>query len=126
MTADTTLVPIYTTVGDIGGFLAYPYIFNCEGEWIGWISPDRVVYSTHGHYVGWLAEGPRILRKLADGYTRPRIDIIPPFTLKINPPAVSPLPPMMPELTFGEMDVLLDRPDMLPPVDFGELREDMD
>ena len=126
MAADTTLVPIYTTVGDIGGFLAYPYIFNCEGEWIGWISPDRIVYSTHGHYVGWLAEGPRILRKLADGYTRPRIDIIPPFTLKINPPAIPPLPPMMPELTFGEMDVLLDRPDMLPPVDFGELREDMD
>jgi hypothetical protein len=24
------------------------------------------------------------------------------------------------------MDVLLERPDMLPPVDFGELREDMD
>jgi hypothetical protein len=54
------------------------------------------------------------------------VDIIPPFILKINPPAVSPLPPMMPELTFGEMDVLLDRPDMLPPVDFGESREDMD
>ena len=30
---------------------------------------------------------------------------------------------MMPELTFGEMDVLQDRPDLLPPVDFGELRE---
>lgn len=126
MTTDSTLVPIYTTAGDVGGYLAYPYIFNCEGEWIGWISPDRIIYSTHGHYVGWLAEGPQILRKLADGYTRPRVDIIPPFTLKIKPPAVSPLPPMMPELTFGEMDVLMDRPDMLPPVDFGELREDMD
>jgi hypothetical protein len=63
---------------------------------------------------------------LADGYTRTRIDIIPPFTLKIKPPAMSPLAPMMAELTFGEMDVLLDRPDLLPPVDFGELREDMD
>ena len=42
------------------------------------------IYSTHGHYVGWLAEGPRILRKQEDGYTRPKIDIIPPFTLKIS------------------------------------------
>ncbi|MFZ0531898.1 MAG: 4-fold beta flower protein [Anaerolineales bacterium] len=126
MTTDNALIPIFTTAGDVAAFLAYPYIFNCEGEWIGWISSDRVIYSTHGHYVGWLADGPRILRKLADGYTRSRIDIIPPFTMKINPPACSPLPPMMSELTFGEMDVMLDRPDLLPPVDFGELREDMD
>jgi hypothetical protein len=123
---ETTLVPIFTTVGDVGAFLAYPFIFSCEGDWIGWISSDRLVYSTHGSYVGWLAEGPRILRKQEDGYTRPKMDIIPPFTLKIAPPALSPLPPMMPELTFGDLDVLMDRPDLLPPVDFGELREDMD
>jgi len=121
-----TLVPVFTTAGDIGAFLAYPYIFSFEGDWIGWVSADRIVYSVHGHYVGWLADGPRILRKLADGYTRPRIDIIPPFTLKIVPPAANPLPPMMSELTFGETDVLMDRPDLLPPVDFGELRDDMD
>ena len=126
MPTESTLVPIFTTVGDVAAFLAYPYIFSVEGDWIGWITPDRFVYSTHGHYVGWLADGPRILRKLADGYTRPKIDIIPPFTLKITPPAGSPLPPMMSELTFGEMDVLLDRPDLMPPVDFGELRDDMD
>lgn len=126
MPTDNALVPIFTTLGDIAAYLAYPYIFSREGDWIGWISSDRFIYSTHGHYVGWLADGPRILRKLADGYTRPRIDIIPPFTLKIIPPASSPLPPMMSELTFGEMDVLLDRPDLLPSVDFGELREDMD
>jgi hypothetical protein len=123
---DTTLVPIFTTLGDVAAFLAYPYIFSCEGDWIGWISPERFVYSTHGHYVGWLANGPRILRKLADGYTRPMVEVIPPFTLKITTPVMHPLAPMMPELTFGEMDVLLDRPDLLPPVDFGELREDMD
>jgi hypothetical protein len=126
MPIDNALVPIFTTLGDVAAFLAYPYIFSRDGDWIGWISSDRFIYSTHGHYVGWLADGPRILRKLADGYTRPRIDIIPPFTLKIIPPASSPLPPMMSELTFGEMDVLLDRPDLLPSVDFGELREDMD
>ena len=63
--------------------------FSCEGDWIGWISSDRIIYSTHGHYVGWLAEGPRILRKQEDGYTRPKMDIIPPFTLKISAPALS-------------------------------------
>jgi hypothetical protein len=123
---ETTLVPIFTTVGDVGAFLAYPFIFSCEGDWIGWVSSERLVYSTHGNYIGWLSDGPRILRKQEDSYSKPKLDIIPPFTLKICPPALSPLPPMMPELTFGEMDVLLERPDLLPPVDFGELREDMD
>ncbi|SRR4030065_1632982 len=126
MTTDNVLVPIFTTAGDVAAFLAYPYIFNCEGDWVGWISSDRIVYSTQGHYVGWLAAGPRILRKLADGYSRSRIEVIPPFTLKIRPPSSAPLAPMMAELTFGEMDVLLDRPDLLPPADFGELRDDMD
>jgi len=126
MADNETLVPIFTTAGDIGAYLAYPYIFSYEGDWIGWISPDRIVYSVHGHYVGWLADGPRILRKLADGYSLPKKDIIPPFSLKIVPPASMPLPPMMKELTFGEMDVLQERPDLLPAVDFGELREDMD
>lgn len=123
---ETTLVPIFTTIGDVGAFLAYPFIFSCEGDWIGWVSSERLVYSTHGNYIGWLAEGPRILRKQEDSYSKPKLDIIPPFTLKICPPALSPLPPMMPELPFGVMDLLLERPDMLPPVDFGKSREDMD
>ena len=88
---ETTLVPIFTTVGDVGAFLAYPFIFSCEGDWIGWISSDRHVYSTHGSYVGWLAEGPRILRKQEDGYTRPKMDIIPPFTLKISTSSIIPI-----------------------------------
>lgn len=127
MSIESTLVPIYTTQGDVAAFLAYPYIFSCEGEWIGWISTDRIIYSTHGHYVGWLASGPRILRKLSDdSFTKPMVEIIPPFRLRITTPSFSPLAPMMPELTFGEIDVLADRPDLLPPVDFGELRDDMD
>jgi hypothetical protein len=32
----------------------------------------------------------------------------------------------MPELMYGIVDVLEDSPDLLPSVDFGELREDMD
>lgn len=120
------LVPIYTTRGDLDAFLSYPYIYNRQGEWIGWISPDRLVYSVHGHYVGWLGSGPRILRRLADGYGKERVEIKPPATNNISPPAHFPLAPLMPELTFGVIDVLLEAPDLLPPVDFGELRQDMD
>jgi hypothetical protein len=120
-----TLVPIYTTKGDVGALLSYPYLYNPLGEWIGWVTPDRQVYSVHGQYVGWLSGDPRILRKPADSFDMPRHKppVAPPF---IRVPARFPLPAMMPELTQGVIDVLEDMPDLLPCVDFGELREDMD
>lgn len=124
--SQNSLIPIYTSRGDLEAYLSYPYIYNRQGEWIGWISPDKQVYSVHGHYVGWLGEGPRILRKLAEGHGNKRDDITPPTVHNIVTPAQGPLAPMMPELTFGVIDVLLDAPDLLPPVDFGELRQDMD
>jgi hypothetical protein len=126
MKNQNSLIPIYTSRGELEAFLSYPYIYNRQGEWIGWISPERQVYSVHGHYVGWLGAGPRILRKMADSYGKQRNDITPPGTKNISTPAQGPLAPLMPELTFGVIDVLLDAPDLLPPVDFGELREDMD
>jgi hypothetical protein len=33
---------------------------------------------------------------------------------------------MMPELPIGVYDVIEERPDLLPAVDFGDLRDDMD
>ncbi len=126
METKKTIVPIYTTRGDLEAYLVYPYLYSHQGDWIGWVSPERIVYSVHGHYVGWIADGPRILRKLADGFSQPRIEIIPPFSMRFTPPAMSPLAPLMSELTFGVIDVLMDQPDLLPPIDFGDLREDMD
>lgn len=126
MKIDRQLVPIYTSRGELEAYLAYPYIYNKQGEWIGWINHERKVYSVHGHYVGWLAEGPRILRKLAEGYGHKPISIQVPDERKIITPAHSPLAPLMSELVFGTIDVLLEQPDLLPSVDFGELREDMD
>lgn len=118
-------IPVYTTRGDLGAYLVYPHIFNRQGEWIGWVSSDRQVYSVHGHYVGWLTNDPRILRKLSDSHGQARRST-PEQPSRINPPAMAPLAPMMPELTYGVVDVLQDDPDLLPPVDFGDLREDMD
>ena len=59
----TRIIAIFTTRGDVGGFLSYPYIFNRDGEWIGWVNEQKQVYSVHGHYAGWLSSDPRILRK---------------------------------------------------------------
>ena len=119
------LISIYTTHGDVGGFLRYPYIFNVQGEWMGWVTPQRQVYSVHGHYVGYLSDDPRILRKQSSGYFKPRRSP-PPAPEPIKPPATVALAPMMPELPIGVFDVIEDRPEMLPGIDFGDLRDDVD
>lgn len=125
--ATSSLHPIYTTRGDVGAFLVYPYLYNRSGEWIGIVTQSGEVYSVHGHYVGQLTKEPRILRKMADSYDRPRKQITErPPQERVKIPATVPLAPLMAELAFGMLDVLQDDPDLLPSVDFGDLREDMD
>jgi hypothetical protein len=119
------IFPIYTTRGDVGAFLIYPHVYNLNGEWIGWVTPDRNVYSVHGQYAGYMTNDPRILRKVSEGFDKPRRSP-PARPTSIRVPATVPLAPMMSELTQGLIDVLDDDPDLLPPVDYGELREDMD
>jgi len=48
------IIPIYTSRGEAEAFLVFPYIFNRTGEWIGWVTPKREVYSVLGYYVGAL------------------------------------------------------------------------
>ncbi|GAB4419088.1 MAG: hypothetical protein Kow002_06460 [Anaerolineales bacterium] len=119
------LIPIYTTRGDAEAFLYYPYIFNRLGEWIGWVTPGREVYSVLGHYVGDLTSEPRILRKRVLDVSKPHLNPPPPPT-KVYPPATVPLPPMMAELTHSQIDILLDEPERLHTLDSGEMRQDMD
>lgn len=57
------LIPIYNSKGDAGAFLEYPYIFNRNGDWVGFVTPKREVYSVLGYYVGYLTNDPRILRR---------------------------------------------------------------
>lgn len=119
------LVPIYTSRGDVGAYLLYPYLYNLAGEWIGWVTRERQVYSVHGHYVGYLTDDPRILRHRAYDYTQPPCQ--PPAPPPpIRPPASTPLAPQMPELSLSHLDVLDEDPDLLPSVDAGELRQDLD
>jgi hypothetical protein len=124
MTEQETLIPIYSTRGEVAAFLSYPYIFDRLGEWIGWVTPDRLVYSVHGHYVGWLSKDPRILRKLAGDASIPRTPPLPPKRIRV--PSMVPLAPMMSELTYGVVDVLDDALEFMPTLDFGERREDME
>lgn len=112
------LIPIFTTRGDVGAILVYPHLFSLLGEWIGWISPERKVFSVHGQFVGYLTKDPRILRKTETLYDEP--EQTPPHKpSSIRVPATFPLAPMMSELPMGMMDVLDEAPELLSPIDFG-------
>jgi hypothetical protein len=125
MATPKSIIPIYTTKGDAEAFLVYPHIYNRIGEWIGWITPQKEIYSVLGHYVGYLSKGPRILRKRAIEIEKARKHPLakPP---KVHPPATVPLAPMMPELSHSDIDVLLDEPERLHTADSGEFRDDLD
>jgi hypothetical protein len=120
------LIPIYTSKGDAEAFLVYPYLFSRTGEWIGFVTPQREVYSVFGEYVGALTNDPRIVRKRS-------LDSFPPHIAPpARPPKMSalgnvPLAPMMSDLPHSDIDVLLDEPERLHTLDSGgQFREDMD
>jgi hypothetical protein len=119
------LIPIYTSKGDADAFLLYPFLYNRSGEWIGFVTPKREVYSVLGEFVGTLTNDPRIIRKRATSTLKPRLKP-PAKPPKVYPPATVPLAPMMSDLSHSVIDVLLDVPELLHTVDSGEYRQDMD
>lgn len=119
------IIPIYNSKGDADAFLDYPHIFNRNGDWIGFVTPKRDVYSVLGHYVGWLTNDPRILRRTTTAAFKSRIKAPPEPANKVYPPATIPLAPLMSELPRTTIDVLLEEPERLHPLDTGELREDI-
>ena len=117
------IIPVYTSRGDAEAFLGYPYLYNRQGEWIGWVSPQRNVYSVLGHYVGRLTSDPRIIRKR---FEDPLPQLAPPprpARMRMPPPV--PLARMMADLAQESIDVLDEEPERLHTTDAGELREDM-
>lgn len=124
-TATSVIIPLYTTKGDAEAFLVYPYLFNRQGEWVGFVTPQREIYSVLGYYVGELMPDKRITRKRSMDDEKPRLKA-PPKPQKIHIPASIPLPPMMKELPHSLIDVLEDQPERLHTIDSGEFREDMD
>lgn len=125
MPTQTKLIPIYTSRGEVKAFLAYPYLYNPRGEWIGWVNPDRRVYSVHGHFAGEMNADPRILRKRESTHSEPRKKPIP-APPPIHPPQTVPLAPLMREIPQNLIDVLDEAPELLPPEGHGEFQEDLD
>jgi hypothetical protein len=121
----SSLIPIYTSRGDAEAFLVYPYLFNRTGDWIGFATPKKEIYSVMGFYVGTLTSEPRIVRKRATSTLKPRLQP-PAAPQKVYPPATVPLAPMMGDLSISMVDVLMDEPERLHTVDAGEQRQDMD
>ena len=119
------IIPIYTSRGEAEAFLVFPYIFNRNGEWVGWATPQREIYSVLGYYVGTLTNDARIVRKRSEDEMRPRLKP-PPKPGKIPTPASIPLAPLMQDLTYSIIDVLQDEPERLHTLDGGEFRQDMD
>ena len=119
------IIPVYSSRGEVEAFLVFPYLFNRSGEWIGWVTAQREVYSVMGAYVGFLTNDPRIVRRRSEGELRPRLRVSPPPS-RLNTPATIPLAPLMSDLTHSLVDVLVEEPERLHTVDGGELREDMD
>lgn len=118
-------IPIYTTEGDWSALMVFPFVFNSQGEWVGWVTSDRQVYDVDGLYVGWLTSDPRVLRRRT--YDQPLPRKTPPVAPEhIRPPATVPLPPMMADLPFENVDVLLEEPERLHTIDTGEMKEDVD
>lgn len=119
------LTPLYSSKGDADAFLYYPYLFNRNGDWIGFVTAKGDVYSVLGFYVGYLSNDRRILRKRATGTLKPRLPV-PPRPKRVSPPSYSPLAPLMSELTQSTIDVLMEEPERLHTADGGEQREDLD
>ena len=67
------LIAIYTSKGDAEAFLLYPYLYNRNGDWIGFVTPKRDVYSVLGYFVGTLTNDPRIVRKRATSTLKARL-----------------------------------------------------
>jgi hypothetical protein len=119
------MIPIYSSRGETDAFLVFPYLFNRSGEWIGFVTPQRDVYSVLGVYAGTLTNEPRIIRKRSTSSLKPRLNP-PPHPGRISIPAMLPLAPLMSDLTSSHVDVLSEEPERLHTLDTGEFREDMD
>ena len=127
MTTPTpAIIPIYTTRGDAEAFLVYPYLYNRLGEWVGFVQPNREVYSVLGYYIGELSNDKRIVRKRALDEVKDRLKPPPAPPTRLRLPATIPLPPMMAELPHSMIDVLEDMPERLHALGGGEQQEDLD
>lgn len=122
-----TIVPLFTSHGDFAAMVRYPYIYNAEGDWIGYVSEAAEVFNLERDYVGWISEDRRVLRRPSMGArTRPLRPGDAPPPGKLQRPAVVPLPPQMAVYSQDVVDVLEQVPCPLHTEDAGEMRPDLE
>ncbi|HEC21420.1 MAG TPA: hypothetical protein ENI95_00725 [Chloroflexi bacterium] len=113
---------IWNTYGDWVATKVGDYIWDLTGTWVAWVE-DNEVYKVDGEWVGTLSRDSRILRKRVSRRPPLRTDI-PPAPEKPDLPARAPLPPAFAELTYSEIDVLEEDPDVFKRI--SDRRPDMD
>lgn len=123
-TTPIKIIPIFTSNGDPKAFLLYPYIFNRDGDWIGFVTAQRDVYSVLGSYVGMLTDDPRIIRKLNEEQLPSLKPPARPHRIRI--PFDIPLAKLMPDLAYPTIDVLTDRPKLLHTTDANSMLKAID
>jgi hypothetical protein len=117
---------LYSTRGQWTGLLLDGYLYNPQGEWIGWVERDGQVYSVAGEYVGWLTRDFRVLRKRgldAAPHLRRRPPARPPERVAL--PASVPLPPLFGETGFDTLDVFDEAPERLHTLDADPAAKDI-
>jgi len=118
----TRQIPIYTSHGDWAAMLVGRYLFNPQGEWIGFIDAQAQVFSVRGDYAGWLARDFRVLRKRDSTPLVPRRQPPPPPP-RVQLPITVPLAPLMAELTYDTIDLFEDAPNRLDPMDMDQIQD---
>lgn len=118
--------PLYTTRGVWAGLLAEGRLYNPQGEWIGWVERDGGAYSVAGEYVGQLTRDFRILRPrgLTVAPERRRRPPAQPAG-RFPPPASVPLPPLMGDTGFENLDVFEEAPERLHTLDADPAAKDI-
>ena len=112
---------IWNTYGDWVLTLIDTYLWDLNRQWVGWLDGDDV-YTTDGEWVGKLSRDSRIIRKRAAARPPLRKDI-PPKPPKTDLPGRCPLPPSFAELTFSEIDVMDEDPEIFKRL--SDMRPDM-
>jgi hypothetical protein len=117
----STQFPIYTSSGDWAAMLIGRYLYDPQGQWIGWIDSKGLVFSVRGEYVGWLSRDFRVLRKRG-GDGEPRRDP-PPAPPRVRLPMSVALPPMLAGLSYDTMDVFEEAAHRLDPLDMDSVQD---
>jgi hypothetical protein len=101
---------IWNTYGDWVLTLVDTNLWDMTGHWCGWLDGDEV-FTIDGEWVGKLSRDSRIIRKRSSIHPPLRNDI-PAKPPKPDLPGRPPLPPSFAELSFSEIDVMDEDPEV--------------